>query len=246
MFISCKSFLLFIAVTLPCAATFAQQKTDPATLEQSAKAFIDLMNKADFVKATATFDEAMLKAMPAEELKKTWDTLVTQLGAFKSQLSARTEKSGDHALVFVTCEFAKSKVDARVVFDKAGKISGLFFSATKEPMPEGAEEIWEGSLKVGPSDLRLVFHLFKQKDGAYLGTMDSPDQGASGIKLDSVTVKKDDIKLELKSAGVVFEGKLEKGLEKDVAKKITGQFKQAGQSFPLTLTRKTDSPKPAK
>jgi Protein of unknown function (DUF3887) len=246
MLASSKCLAVLFAAMLTCSIAAAQPKTDPATLEQSAKSFIDMLNKGDFAKATTSFDEAMLKAMPAEELKKTWDTLVTQIGAFKSQLSARTEKSGDHALVFVTCEFAKAKVDARVVFDKAGKVSGLFFNAAKEPMPEGAEEIWEGSLKVGPTDLRLVFHLFKQNDGAYLGTMDSPDQGASGIKLDSVTVKKDDVKLELKSAGVVFEGKLEKGLEKGISKKITGQFKQASQSFPLTLTRKTDSPKTAK
>jgi hypothetical protein len=236
MFAAFKYLLVLVVTLLSCAATVAQQKSE--SLEQSAKSFVDLLNKKEFAKAATSFDAEMLKAMPAEELKNTWEKLLGQAGAFKSQLGARSEKSGEHEIVYVTCEFAKAKIDVRVVFDKDGKIGGLFFGPAKEPAPAGVEEIWEGTLKFGPTELPLVFHLFKQKDGSYIGTMDSPKQSATGIKLDEVAVKSERIKLELKSADVVFEGKIDKG-----GTKITGSFQQSGQLHPLILKRKTDAKK---
>ncbi len=62
--------------------------------------------------------------------------------------------------------------------------------------------------------------------------MDSPDQGAKGIVLDEVTVKEDAVRLELKSARIVYEGKRAAD-----GREITGEFKQAGQTFPLTLKK---------
>src|SRR5262249_48178493 len=161
------------------------------------KAFVALLDKGDFDKATGDFDEAMLRALPADKLKGTWEKVVADAGAFKRQLSSRVEKSGKYEVVIVTCEFQKKKLDTRVVFDKDGKITGLFF---KTPPPTGEEEIFEGTFKVGAIEIRLVFHLFKQKDGTYLGTMDSPNQGAKDIPLDEVSVKDDAVRLELKSA----------------------------------------------
>lgn len=78
----------------------------------------------------------------------------------------------------MTCQFEKKKVDARVVFDKDGKITGLFF---RPPPPTGKETIFEGTIQVGGTEVRLVVRLFEQEDGGYLGTMDSPDQGAKDV-----------------------------------------------------------------
>jgi hypothetical protein len=229
-----------------CSVVGAQQKPESRgkTYEQAAKKFVELLDNGEFAKATNAFDAEVLKAMPAEELKKTWETIVSKAGAFKRQLGARSGKSGEHELVDVQCEFAKAKIDVRVVFNKEGKIGGLFFVPVKEPTPPGADETLAGALKLGPANLRLVVHLFKQKDGSYAGTLDSPDQGAAGIKFDEVIVKGDDVRLEIKSLTVVFEGKREKD------GRITGQFKQGGQSFPLVLTKavsatKSEQSKPA-
>src|SRR5262249_34593669 len=138
-------------------------------------------------------------------------------------------KSGKYDVVVVTCEFQKKELDARVVFDKNSKITGLFF---KTPPPTGEEEIFEGTLKAGGIEIRLVFHLFKRKDGTYLGTMDSPEQGAKDIPLDEVRVKDNAVRLELKSAKMVYEGKRDKD-----GKEIAGDLKQLGQIFPLTVKR---------
>jgi pimeloyl-ACP methyl ester carboxylesterase len=227
----CKGWSAIVVGLLVSAPLIAQDKpgNQEAPCEKTAKAFVALLGKGDFEKATADFDETMLKVLPAEKLKDTWAKVVADAGAFKKQLHSRTEKSGKYDIVIVTCAFEQKKTDARVVFDKDGKITGLLFRPTP---PTGEEEIFEGTLKAGAIELRLVFHFFKQKDGTYLGTMDSPDQGAKGIPLDEVTVKEDAVRLELKIAGLVYEGKRDKD-----GKEISGNFKQGGQTFPLTLKK---------
>jgi pimeloyl-ACP methyl ester carboxylesterase len=217
------------ALVLTSVSVVAAQEKPQRDLEQAARAFVDLLERGEFDKATAGFDGAMQKALPPDKLKKTWQEVVDRDGAFKKQLGSRSAKSGNYEAIVVTCEMSSNKIDARVVFDKEGKIAGLFFGP---PKPTGAEEIWEGTLAAGAVNLRLVFHFFKQKDGSYAGTMDSPDQGAKGLVLSEVTIKDDTVHVELKSAGVVFDGKRNKE-----GQEISGEFKQAGRSFPLTLKR---------
>jgi pimeloyl-ACP methyl ester carboxylesterase len=232
---SCRFLPAMLAGMLLLAQAQGQDKTPPklGNLEQTARAFIDLLAKGDFAKATADFDATMTKVMPPDELKKTWAKLVGDGGDFKKQLGSRTVTSGTYQIVFVTCEFARAKFDARVVFDKDARIAGLFFGpAKKKPAPTGAEEIYEGTLKVGAIEIALAFHLFKQKDGSYAGTMDSPAENVKGLVLDDVTVKDDTVRLELKSSKMVFEGKRSKD-----GKELDGRFKQSGQSFPLLLKR---------
>lgn len=226
-----RSLLAHVVGLLCLSHLGAQEKSDARkeSLAKAAAAFVDLLGKDDFAKATKDFDATMLKVLPADKLKDTWEKVVADAGAYKQRLGTRFEVAGKYDVVFVTCAFAKKKMDVRVVFDKEAKIAGLFF---RPAAPGGVEEIWEGALKVAAVELRLIFHLYKQKDGSYVGTMDSPDQGAKGIPLDDVKFKDDSLRLELKSAKIVYEGKRDKD-----GKEIVGQFKQAGQTFPLTLKR---------
>jgi pimeloyl-ACP methyl ester carboxylesterase len=216
---------------LACAKLTAQETAEGRrdTLKRIAADFIQLLHQGEFAVATKNFDAAMSKVLPVAELKKTWEKLLADSGAFKKHVTGRLETSGKYEIVYVTCEFAKMKLDARIVFDEENKIAGLFF---KKPLPTGVEEIWEGTLKAGVLDLRLVFHLFKQKDGSYTGTMDSPDQGATGLVLDEVTIKDNKTRLELKRLKMVFDGKRSRD-----GKEMAGDLKQVGQSYPLTLKR---------
>ena len=220
-----------LIVGLVWSSAFNQEKPDLATekLKLRAAEFVQLLDKGDFTKATSDFDATMRKVMPPEELKKTWQKVLDSAGAYKKQAGSRFQKSGIYQIVFVTCEFSKISLDTKVVFDQDGKITGLFFTPVQKTPPASAET-WEGKLKVGAMELRLVFHVFKQKDGSYGGTMDSPDQGAKGLALDEVSLKDDRVRFVLKSAGVAFEGKRAKD-----GQEIAGEFKQAGQSIPLTL-----------
>ena len=100
------------------------------------------------------------------------------------------------------------------------------------PAKKGAEGIWEGSLKVGKTDLRLVVRVSTKKDGKLAATFDSPDQGARGIAFDSIAFEGGKLKLEFKLGKATFEGKANKEVSA-----IEGEWKQGGQTFPLTLKR---------
>ena len=112
----------------------------------------------------------------------------------------------------------------------------------------GKEDVWEGKLAVsGGIEIRMVFHLNKTAGGSYVGTFDSPDQGAKGIKLDKITWDKTSLKLEIGVLKARFEGKLNKDGTESV-----GSFYQGVATLPLTLKkvgkasemRRPQTPKP--
>jgi dipeptidyl aminopeptidase/acylaminoacyl peptidase len=96
---------------------------------------------------------------------------------------------------------------------------------------KGFEGSWLGTLEAGGQKLRLVVTVTKSEAGAYAGKFDSVDQGAT-IPIDTITVNGDAVRLELKSASIVFEGTLNKDRTE-----LTGTFNQSGQPFPLILKR---------
>jgi uncharacterized protein len=59
--------------------------------------------------------------------------LPAQVGAFKQQGPARREQLQGYEIVLITCSFEKTLIDARVVFDKDGKIAGLQFVPPAPP-----------------------------------------------------------------------------------------------------------------
>ena len=94
-------------------------------------------------------------------------------------------------------------------------------------------EVWEGPLELpGGIKLRLAFHALKTRAGAFRSTMDSPDQGTFGLKVDSTEIDKESIRFAVKAIGGEYEGKL--GPAGDSAE---GRWKQGGASFPLTLKK---------
>jgi uncharacterized protein len=99
----------------------------PTDQETAARAFVTALVKEDFAAATKNFDATMRNAMPADKLRATWKLIIGQVGAFKEQRTARSEKLENYHLVFVTCEFEKATLEAKVVFNVDKRIAGLFF-----------------------------------------------------------------------------------------------------------------------
>lgn len=89
---------------------------------------------------------------------------------------------------------------------------------------------WNGLLKVQGMQLRLVFNISKTDTGLS-ATWDSPDQGAKGIPATSVSFENATLKVGIASAKIEYEGVL--GQDNI----IVGNFMQAGQSFPLNLSK---------
>ncbi len=92
------------------------------------------------------------------------------------------------------------------------------------------EGIWQGTLKVQGIELRIIFKIKKDKDESLSATMDSPDQGAENIPMDTVKLEGSNLFMELKKAGGVYEGSISED-----GKKIEGTWKQGGLDFPLVL-----------
>jgi len=88
---------------------------------------------------------------------------------------------------------------------------------------------WNGVLKVQGIQLRLVFNVAKTDNG-YSSTMDSPDQGATGIPVTNTTFENSKIKFEVTNAGIEYNGELKEN-------EIIGTLKQGGQEFPVNLSK---------
>ena len=65
--------------------------------------------------------------------------------------------------------------------------------------------VWEGKLPVGTDSLRLVLAVEQHGDSLW-AEMDSPDQYAAGIEVNSISFKNDTLKLKSKSVGASFQG----------------------------------------
>jgi regulator of replication initiation timing len=101
--------------------------SEDAQLETMAQNLVNLLDDAQFEKATENFDATMKKALPPDQLKQIWDSLVAGVGPYQEQIGTRTEKVLQYQAVFVTCRFKNTALDIKVVFDSQKQITGLFF-----------------------------------------------------------------------------------------------------------------------
>ncbi len=97
--------------------------------------------------------------------------------------------------------------------------------------------IWQGTLKVSGTELRVVFKISENPDGVLTATMDSPDQGAIDIPVSEVIIEDGNLILDVKTIQGVYEGKLNGD-----GTKIMGLWKQSGLSLPLILNKVEEAP----
>lgn len=104
---------------------------------------------------------------------------------------------------------------------------------------------WQGTLKAGGAELRLVLHVAKNADGSLKATLDSVDQGANGIPVTSISLKDSKLNFTVDAVHGTYEGKVTSD-----ATEISGTWTQ-GQPLPLNFKRAAAAPvktehKPAK
>jgi hypothetical protein len=81
------------------------------------------------------FDERMKAGLPQDKLESVWHQITAKIGEFEHITSVTvSEKEGYHTAL-IACEFANADLDAKVVVDTDGHITGLFFvpPATSAP-----------------------------------------------------------------------------------------------------------------
>ncbi len=108
------------------------------------------------------------------------------------------------------------------------------FSSTKLNSLYGSNPdikgIWQGTLKISSVQLRIVFHISRDEKGNFKATMDSPDQGAKDIPVDSVSFTDGSLKLVINVAHGFYQG-----IYNADSVSFTGNWNQMGQSLPLVL-----------
>jgi len=110
-----------IQMSIPLYAT--------SNLEDLAITFINLLKEEKFEDVVKLFNWEMAKALPPQKLETVWNQLISNVRELKEIVGTRIAEEGGYRAIYVTCEFAKTKLDIKVVFDGEAKIAGLWFLA---------------------------------------------------------------------------------------------------------------------
>lgn len=126
-------------------------------------------------------------------------------------------------------------VAAIFYFGGRGTSARTQLPATEIPQAQQAgqsiEGFWQGALDAGVFKLRLLMKFSRTPDGKLNGLLDSLDQGANDIPMDTVTFQDGSLHVEMKSIGASYDGKLSAD-----GTQLIGDFTQGGK-IPLSLNR---------
>ncbi|MDV6332397.1 alpha/beta hydrolase [Asticcacaulis sp. 201] len=117
---------------------------------------------------------------------------------------------------------------------KLSILVGILALASGPALAEEAAGDWGGILG---GQLHVIVHI-KKNGAAYSGTLESPDQGAVVIPIDTITTTPDHLAFSIAAIHGSYDGKWD-----DAQKTWTGTWTQ-GQAMPLTLKRLDPAAKP--
>jgi RNA polymerase sigma factor (sigma-70 family) len=146
-------------------------------------------------------------------------------GVFEGSVNRRADQMSGTWTQFgktLPLTFQRAKADAQAAADE-GKDYG-------QGLKTQVQGHWKGALDLKKVLLHIVIHIAQMPDGSYSATMDSPDQGASGIPATMAEFTYPNLRLEWKGFAGVYDGKLEKG-------RLSGMWHQGATAFPLKLER---------
>lgn len=127
------SFVIFASLVSPVVAQTA------ATSSASAQAtrIVRDLSAANFAAVESRFDSQMAKDLPLKELSGSWKTFVADVGSFKKVVTTKvTSRAGGYQYVAMSCAFDRnSQADVLVVFEKSGRIAGLYFGPQPTEQP---------------------------------------------------------------------------------------------------------------
>lgn len=112
---------------------------------------------------------------------------------------------------------------------KISILIGLLF--TTHAFSQEISGSWSGNLEAPGLELPVIFHI-ESFGSTLMASMDSPKQGAFGIRADSTGLKEDQLEIKFVRIGVVY-----KGSYNSSSQVINGTFSQGGMNIPLNLKR---------
>jgi putative CocE/NonD family hydrolase len=102
------------------------------------------------------------------------------------------------------------------------------------PSPAAAQDVtgdWFGTLDVGTLELRINLHIQETEDG-YSATLDSPDQGETGIPVEEFSFEDGQLVFRTGSSGAEYDGSVDAGFTT-----IAGTLSQGNESYALNFSR---------
>lgn len=112
-------------------------------------------------------------------------------------------------------------------------VLGLLSTVVAQAEPDPVVGDWQGTLSVQGVKLRLAVHVTLDEDGGYVATLDSLDQGATGIPIDEFSLQGSAVEFRAKRLMLRYVGVLKSG----EAAEIEGKLHQAGTTLPLSFRR---------
>jgi hypothetical protein len=103
--------------------TIAQDSPEVSISKEIIKNF----NAHNFKKVSVSFDDTMLKALPEAKLEEVWNALNQQCGVYEKYSTITTEQIPGYNVVYLLCHFKQVNLRMKTVFNKDGKVAGLFF-----------------------------------------------------------------------------------------------------------------------
>ena len=115
-----------------------------------------------------------------------------------------------------------------IVIFITGLLAGVFFSSSVSA--QDISGTWHGKLSIPTGSLTIVVHISQTEQGAYVTTLDSPDQGANGIKTQTTSFNDSTLIIQIPVIHASYKGKLNSD------NTINGTFTQ-GMPLPLNLKK---------
>lgn len=91
---------------------------------------------------------------------------------------------------------------------------------------------WTGKITIPQGALTIVFRFEHNEAGEFVAFLDSPDQGANGLKVEKVELSDGALSLQVPQVRGEYKGQL-------AGDEIVGQWSQLGNAMPLTVARGT-------
>lgn len=147
-----EKLIRMLASTLSLIITSTDDKTaavpSAEDMKSIAKCFVNLLSKGEFDEANKMLAEIMVRGLKTQKitLEGIWSGIIAQSGEFKEIKETKATEEIGHKCVYVTCEFEKVSLDVKEVFDKEGKVAGLFFLPPKAQQAYKPPEYADNSL----------------------------------------------------------------------------------------------------
>ena len=113
-------------------------------------------------------------------------------------------------------------------------VATVVVTPTARAASRAPEGIWQGSLQ---GMMRLVVHVERGPGGALTGKLDSPDQGATGLAIDTMWFDRDTLRFQMRRIQADYLGWMNAGGDT-----IAGRWRQGGSVIPLDLRRSDKLP----